>query len=288
VKISLAHLPEDKQQEIQSITEAIVQLVKPEMVILFGSYSRGDWVEDRHIEDGILVEYKSDYDILVVTTKPQDMPFGLGKEVRRKIKRAEHLQTTPHIIFHDIKFLNTALEEGQYFFADIVKEGTMLYNTGNYQLASAKELSPEQRANNAKLYYDTWFKMADEFLIDYNNAFKRGSYPKAAFELHQAAENFYKTIILVFTDYKSKTHDLDDLNKQIGYADARFKAAFPNQTGEDKRRFTILVKAYIDARYKLGYTVDPDDLYWLAERVKKLKELTELICKEKIGSYDGK
>ena len=72
---------------------------------------------------------------------------------------------------------------------------------------------------------------------------------------------------LRFTDYKPKTHDLDDLNKQVGYTDPRFKTAFPNHNEEDKRRFTILIKAYIDARYKLGYTVDPDDLHWLAERV---------------------
>jgi len=285
VKTSLGHLPEDKQQEIQSITESIVQLVKPEMVILFGSYSRGDWVEDRHIEDGITVEYKSDYDILVVTSKPQDMPHGLGKDVRRKIKKAEHLQTTPHIIFHDIKFLNNELEEGHYFFADIVKEGTMLYNTGSHQLATAKEMSPVDRANKARMYFDDWFKNAEEFWIDYNNAFNRGSYRKAAFELHQAAENLYKTIILVFTDYKPKTHDLDDLNKQAGYADVRFKTVFPNQTEEDKRKFTLLVKAYIDSRYKLGYTVDPEDLKWLAERVGRLKELTEVVCGERIDSY---
>jgi hypothetical protein len=45
------------------------------------------------------------------------------------------------------------------------------------------------------------------------------------------------------------------------------------------------VKAYIDSRYKLGYTVDPEDLKWLAERVGKLKELTEIVCGERIDSY---
>lgn len=55
-------------------------------------------------------------------------------------------------------------------------------------------------------------------------------YNKAAFELHQAAENLYKTIILVFTDYKPETHDPDDLNKQAGYADVRFKTVFPTVT----------------------------------------------------------
>ena len=278
-------MPEEKQQELHSITEALVQLVHPEMIILFGSYSRGDWVEDVYKENGTTVEYKSDYDILVVTGKPQDMPHGLSKDVRRKIKRAEHLQTTPHIIFHDIKFLNKELEEGHYFFADIVKEGTMLYDTGNHQLATAKELASAERASKAKMYFDIWFNKGKQNYEVYEWVLEKGYLDKAAFELHQAAENLYKTIILVFTDYKPKTHDLDDLNKQVGYADARFKVVFPNQSEEDKRRFTILVKAYIDSRYKLGYTVDPQDLQWLAERVGKLKELTEGVCGERIEGY---
>jgi len=285
VKSSLSHLPEEKQQELHSITEALVQLVKPEMVILFGSYSRGDWVEDTYKENGTTVEYKSDYDILVVTAKPQDLPHGLSKDVRRKIKRAEHLQTTPHIIFHDIKFLNKELEEGHYFFADIVKEGTMLYDTGNHHLSTAKELASAERASKAKMYFDIWFNKAKQNYEVYEWVFEKGYLDKAAFELHQATENLLKTIILVFTDYKPKTHDLDDLNKQVGYADARFKVVFPNQTEEDKRRFTILVKAYIDSRYKLGYTVDPEDLQWLAERVGKLKGLTEGVCNEKIEQF---
>jgi predicted nucleotidyltransferase len=54
--------PEEKQQELLSITDALVQLVHPEMIILFGSYSRGDWVEDTYKENGTTVEYRSDYD----------------------------------------------------------------------------------------------------------------------------------------------------------------------------------------------------------------------------------
>jgi uncharacterized protein len=288
VKSSISHLPEEKQQELHSITDAIVQLVHPEMIILFGSYSRGDWVEDTYKENGTTVEYKSDYDLLVVTARPQDMPHGLSKDVRLKIKRAEHLQTTPHVIFHDIKFLNRELEEGHYFFADIVKEGTVLYDTGNNQLAMAKELSSAERASKAKMYFDEWFSNANDSWAHYKYAMNDMRYKKAAFELHQAAENLFKTIILVFTDYKPKTHDLEDLNKQAGYADARLKIVFSNQAEEEKRRFTILVKAYIDSRYKLGYTVDPTDLQWLAERVGKLKELTENICSEKIEQFLNK
>jgi len=288
LKTSLDHLPEEKQEELRSITDTIVELVDPVMIILFGSYSRGNWVHDVYKENGTTYEYKSDYDILVVTERAQDMPPSLGKQIRRRIKKAENLQTPPHIIFHDIAFLNKELLEGHYFFIDIIKEGTMLYNNGKHTLATPKQLTPQERAAKARLYFNEWFKDANIFLEDFEHNFKKGDrdqryYKNAVFNLHQATERYFMAIQLVFTDYKPKTHDLEILNRQAGYADVRFKICFPNHTEEEKRLFTLLVKAYIDSRYKLGYTVDAADLTWLGSRVQKLKELTEAICLERIG-----
>lgn len=286
LKTSLGHLPADKQEEIRSIADTIVQLIQPEMIILFGSYSRGNWVEDVYKENGTTYEYKSDYDILVVTEHHQNMPPGLSKQVRKRVRKAENLQITPHIIFHDIRFLNKELEEGHYFFADIVKEGTMLYNTGRYELSTPKPLSGYHRSQKAKLYFNEWFKSANENLEFALIAYDKQYYSKAIFELHQATERYFMTILLVFTDYKPKIHDLEQLNREVCFADARFKAVFPNYTDEERRRFILLVKSYIDSRYKMGYTIAPEDLQWLAGRVQKLKELTEVICKEKIDKYN--
>lgn len=47
MKKSLFHLPEHKQLELAEITDIIVKETSPEMIILFGSYARGNWVEDR-------------------------------------------------------------------------------------------------------------------------------------------------------------------------------------------------------------------------------------------------
>lgn len=55
LKTSLAHLPLDKQEEIRSITDTIAELIQPAMIILFGSYSRGNWIEDVYKEDGFLL-----------------------------------------------------------------------------------------------------------------------------------------------------------------------------------------------------------------------------------------
>ena len=44
-------------------------------------------------------------------------------------------------------------------------------------------------------------------------------------------------------------------------------------------------KADINARYKKDYKITKQQLEYLAQRIKKLHEVTERICKEKIESF---
>jgi len=49
MKTTLNHLSEDQQEDIQQIVEIIQSVAQPAMIILFGSYARGDCV-DKHYE----------------------------------------------------------------------------------------------------------------------------------------------------------------------------------------------------------------------------------------------
>jgi predicted nucleotidyltransferase len=71
LKTSLSHLPEHKQQQLREIAQIIVKAVDPEKVILFGSHATNRWVKHRYEEGGILYEYISDYDILVIPMMAQ-------------------------------------------------------------------------------------------------------------------------------------------------------------------------------------------------------------------------
>lgn len=53
MKQSLAHLPKHKCEELKEIVSIITGLADIEMVILFGSYARGKWVEDIYTEGHI-------------------------------------------------------------------------------------------------------------------------------------------------------------------------------------------------------------------------------------------
>jgi uncharacterized protein len=67
LKTSIDHLPQEKQLELQEIVRVINERFPyAEMIILFGSFSRGDWVDHRYKENGTTYEYKSDFDILVI------------------------------------------------------------------------------------------------------------------------------------------------------------------------------------------------------------------------------
>ena len=59
--------------------------------------------------------------------------------------------------------------------------------------------------------------------------FEKEYFHKAAFMLHQATEHFYTTILLVFTDYRPKDHNLETLGLKVEMCDKRF-AVFPQTT----------------------------------------------------------
>ena len=279
MKRSIKHLPKEKQSELNEIMAWVRENIPVHMIILFGSYARGDWVEDSYTQYGTTYEYKSDYDLLLVVddeNKARSNKYPL--KLKRKISKNTQVQTPINVIYHGIDYLNSEIEDGNYFFTDILKEGIRVYNSRKYKLSRPRSLDHKNRLQKARQYFNRWFESANEFLIDYQNAFDRNSFNKAAFELHQAAEHYFMCLLLVRTDYKPKTHDLEELHYRSIRIDARFKTIFPRKTAEEKRLFNLLKKAYIDSRYKMGYTIDKEDLEYLGRQVLELKKTVQLVC----------
>jgi uncharacterized protein len=286
MKRSLAHLPKHKQQELIEVTSIIKVNPGVEMIILFGSYARGDWVEDIYTEGHITYEYKSDFDILVIVKNRQyARRIMTWDKMESAINNSRTIKTWATVIVHDIAEVNKALLRGRYFFTDIKKEGVLLYDSKRYKLEKAQKLSPEERKQTAQEDFKNWFITAKKFLAGFNFYFGRRDYNIAAFMLHQATERFYTATLLVFTHYKPKEHDIKTLGKQVSNLDPRFLPIFPRKTSEERRLFELLRKAYTEARYNRNYKITKKELEYLAERAKKLQKLTKEICKERIESY---
>ena len=284
MKTSLQHLPEQKQQELQRAIGIIREEVDPDMLILFGSYARGDWVEDIDPET-LLYRYQSDFDILVISETPhQANKVEQNSQLAQKLAKTIH-RTPISLIAEDIQFVNRRLRKSQYFYIDIVREGILLYDSGKLELAEPRETTGSERRKLAQQDFEYWFNNASEFYTTYQIMLQQNFLNKAAFILHQTTECLYGTVLLVFTRYKPNTHDLEKLGQRVGSIEPKFLSVFPKSTEEEKECFKLLRKAYVDARYKPSYIITKEQLTWLAARVNHLKELTERLCKEKIESF---
>jgi len=282
MKTSLLHLPENKQQELQRITKLIVETVDPEKIILFGSHATGSWVEDRYTEGHITYEYISDYDLLVIT-KPGEKKADY--EITDQVENRLRFRTPVNVITHDIDYVNKQLGEGQYFFSDIRKEGILLYDAGTILLAERREMKSEEIKQRAQKDFAKWFDSAIEFVAGTEFYARRAQYNIAAFELHQAAERTYNCLLLVFTGYKPKTHNIDKLCRMSKGFSKEAAKIFPRNSPQEEHLFNLLLKGYIDARYKDDYVITEEELKELINRVRELQKIVEEACKKKIDSF---
>lgn len=286
MKTDLSFLPAHKQAELEAIKGALIpRFGEIEMIILFGSYARGKWVEDVYTEKGSTYEYRSDYDLLIILSKNGHANSEtLTQSITTRLNELK-LKTPVHPIYHGMEFVNHELREGNYFFGDIKKEGVLLFTTNRYQLADKREMSLGEIQTKAQRDYDKWFNSANGFYKQYEYALKDKEHNIAAFQLHQATERYYGAIQLVFTGYKPKTHNLEDLGHLAKACDMEFSKVFPQATADEIRRFDLLKRAYVDARYSDDYVINKEDLEYLSGRVQFLRKLTEEICGNKIKEF---
>ena len=284
MKTTIDHLPDDQQQKLQAIAAVFTSpdvAIPVDMLILFGSRARGDWVDDQ--ETG----YKSDYDLLVVVENEQQVnDLTVWGDLERKVR--EIIGDTPlTFIVHDIKFVNKEIRIGQYFFGDIANEGVMLLDRRRFSLAKPKALNAQERLVLAERNFAAWFDSASTFWRTSVYLRAQQRLKESAFLLHQATERYYHAAILVFTGYKQRTHDIELLGVQAGEQHALLVDVLPKTDPDDKHLFDLLKKAYIDARYSMSYRITADELAELQKRVLLLADRVRLACLEKIATFCG-
>jgi predicted nucleotidyltransferase/HEPN domain-containing protein len=278
MKTSLDHLPEKKQHQLRALAELIRKEAPIEMVILFGSFARGDWVEDP------VGGYFSDFDVLVIVKTPTMVDkVQLWSKIEDRARRITK-PTSLSLIVHDIKDVNEQLEKGFYFFSDIKKEGILIYDSGQFHLAEAKERTPAERTATAQMWFDQWFKSASEFYGFFEFGVNQGFYSASAFQLHQATERLYHCALLVLTAYKPKLHNIEDLGKRAGDLHPALRNVFPRSTPEEDHLFKLLKRAYVDARYDPNYVITREELEAIAVHVRELRSRVEVVCRERLAA----
>lgn len=300
MRTDLKHLPGGKQRELAHVVDVLLEEFQkvvatrkaPRLnqgqvlkIILFGSYARGDWVEDP------IGRYFSDYDLLIIVDHgdlADTAEFWDTAEARllKELSAGKDLRTPVNFIVHSLQDVNHQLERGRYFFVDIVRDGILLHDVPGHPLASPIELSPSTALEEARTFFEDWMESAEGFLEGVEFFRSKGRLKLAAFNLHQGTEHLYNCLLLVLTLYTPKSHNLVRLRNLAEPLDPRLAAIWTTDTKFEKRCFELLRAAYIKARYSRHYKITPEELTWLGERVDALKQSVDIVCKERLAALE--
>ncbi len=294
MKSSLDHLPQNKQRELERVTDILHEEFADALggssaawkktgrilkIILFGSYARGGWVDEPHTMKG----YRSDFDLLIVVNnrKLTDFASYWNKAADRLI-REPTIKTPVSFIVYSRREVNTYLREGQYFFADIRKEGIVIYELDDQPLVEPQPLTPQDRFRVAREHFKDRFSLSRTFTKGFKFYLGEKDYKVAAFELHQTIENAYSTVLLTLTNYGPPSHNIKFLRSLAEDQDRRLADAWPRDQRPYVAWFNTLNEAYVKARYSKHYRISEEALLWLGERTEILHRLVEQVCQEKL------
>jgi len=302
MQTGLDHLPPAKQRELAEVVRILFEEFETAhargnadwnrkgrvlKVILYGSYARGDWVDDP------IGGYHSDYDILVVVNYDRLTEFehwsAAEDRLMREVTIAKTLSAPVSFIVHSLKDVNAQLERGRPFFVDIIEQGIALYEAEGFEFAQPRNLPPEEARVEAEKYFEEWFATAGEFRAGAEFHRERGGAKVAAFNYHQAVERYYHCLLLSLSLHSPKSHRLNFLRSQCEQIAPALAEAWPRGDKFSRRCFELLRLAYVQARYSPAFKISAEELAWIGERVAVLEGLVEAICRDHIralGSAD--
>ena len=290
MRSDIEHLPPVQQGELERVkqllmaefSEAISRATQPWKkngkilkIILFGSYSRDDWVDQP--ANG----YQSDFDLLIIVshedlTDIADYWYVAEDKIQRDVSVARPV----NIIVHTLEDVNQSLKRGEYFWVDIARDGIVLYELPGSALAAPMPLTAGDAYEMSTTYFKDWLSKIDSALKLAGFALSEGELKDAAFLLHQAAERAYICFLLVRTLYFPRSHNIKFLRSLAEDKEPLLIEAWPRETRPDRRRFELVKRAYVEARYSASYEISADDLTAIATSVRDLRDIVERVSRE--------
>jgi predicted nucleotidyltransferase/HEPN domain-containing protein len=298
MRTDLDHLPAAKQREL----ERVVQILFEEFdearslatqdwkkkgrilkIILYGSYARGNWVDEPHTAKG----YQSDFDLLIIVndkrlTDRVEYWAKAEERLNRELSITKTLRTPVIFIVHTLHEVNDGLAHGRFFFMDVARDGIALYQSEDSDLAEPKPKTSDQALAMAREYFEEWMPTAMQRFELAKIAAEKGFLKPAAFDLHQTTEYLYHCVLLVCTFYTPHVHNLGFLRTQAERLDRRLTYVWPTDSRRDRAMFEKLKDAYVKARYSKHYRISAEELAWLSACVEELGRVVQTICEERI------
>lgn len=279
---SLKHLSSLQQRQLDDAIKVIVHTLRPEKIILFGVYSVAG---DAALFTQLFPSPPTPFDLLIVTNRSENRSdYQLQDQLETSCRGVA--QITP--VIHDLAYVNRQIRARQYFFSMISIEGILLYDAGTMALEKPALPNFEEVRQTAEKDYERWAGQASAFFSSARFNMQRKEGKTAMFLLHQAAEQIYQAILLVFNGYKPTTHNLDKLRRYTNRLSIELASLFRRNNEKEEHLFQLLASSYVEARYKEDYIISEEEVIKVAARVEELLDIAGRVCNNHLASLEKK
>lgn len=265
-------IPEIAQPEadpLERIIDIIVKISDAEKIFLLDAQGNN------------IAGHATQYDLLILLPGKSQQPH---KELQEAIETACKDIADVMISFSKAVEIYRLIREGHIFFSLVCTTENIVFDDGRFPLPVTTITNVE--AIKAKAHEDFYkaFRIARLFLDGAGHFSQIRVADIGAFMLHQAAEHCLRAILYALTGHNYVTHNLRRLLRFTRQCAPELYDAHPFGTRKDKDLFQLLFKAYVNARYKDDFKIEPQELQELFTLIHELHLKTEQVFKEKIDS----
>jgi len=294
------HVPVTERRELERIVEMILDEFddvlslaqrdwrtngRIDKIVLYGSYARGEWVDEHFTRVG----KHSDWDLIIIVNDERlanrsKYWQNVTERLSREYEITHRLRSPVQYFVYTMDQINTSLENGRYFFTDIIRDGVIIYEKDDSDFSLPQPLPPSDEYSMSKRYFDEWFRGASQFYGVYEFSFGNGWLKNAAYQLHQCVEKLYQTALLVYTLYTPHSRNVVELRRLAEKFLPNLIQAWPRDEEEEIAAFEQLQHAYVKGDYPLDYEIAEDRLAWLGERTRLLSDLIRAGCEAHLAT----
>lgn len=267
-------------QELKALTELILQRIKAEKIICFGSIIGKIEAQSCFIEKTSDKQSLNTYSLLLIPSANEHIPeFALQQTLEQELKKIANVT----IIVHKMEEINRALENGSSFFTSIYKKGILLHDNENEPFtapATCEDL--DKHTTKRKQFWHKWFLLSENFLKGAIFYAQEQNNNLSVFMLHQTLQHCYSGMLRILTGYRCNSNSLKRLLNLIDNALPNYSLSLSGNTPENSRLNGLLLKGFGDARYNEKFNITDQELLNLITRIENILIEANIKCSDHI------
>jgi len=207
------------------------------------------------------------HDSLLIIVKDR-CRYQKSEETSQLLHFATANQLSMQAICYEYGTMNDFLRRGHLFLsAKCIPENCLYQKNGKIPFekttAEVMEKLNRQAENTLYLGLEKAFDFFDGAVL-YEKKHKLGL---ATFMLHQACEQLYKTIILIYTGKAVRSHLLNSLRTDASFYCPKLRYIFASKERKEQTWLALLQNAYLGARYHDDYEMAFIDFSFMKTRI---------------------